>query len=193
MGVLALVALRARRRAATALRYFLWLLMTVNLLQAAGYWLFSGIGNVGDWAAVIEGWAPHAAFRLGLALVGTAAYVGVVVLALRELLPFLGSGPDRIQRAVTLTVVPYWAGGLLYVAAGLPNPVGWMLVLVSAAAASFGGTSGLAWMAQLLRNQRRFPPWDGQAPPFQRSIPWLVAGVVVALLFVFVLGPGLRF
>ena len=97
--------------------------MTVNLLQAAGYWLFSGVGNVGDWAAVIEGWTPHGAFRLGLALVGWRLR-GVVVLSLRELAPFLGSGADRLRRAVTLTVSAYVAGGLLYVAAGLPNPVG---------------------------------------------------------------------
>ena len=78
--MLALVALRAARRASTTGRYFLWLFMTVNLLQAAGYWLFSGLGNVGDWAAVIEGWSPHWVFRLGLAVLGGAAYVGVVVL-----------------------------------------------------------------------------------------------------------------
>jgi hypothetical protein len=193
VGVLALVALRAARRAPSAGRYFLWLLMTVNLLQAAGYWLFSGLGNVGDWAGVIEGFSPHWAFRLGLALVGLAAYVGVVVLSLRELAPFLGSGTDRLRRAVTLTVIPYLAGGLLYVAAGLPNPVGWMLVLISAAAASFGGTSALAWMAQLLRNEARFSPQGGEAPSIPRSLPWLAAGVVVTLLFVGVLGPGVRF
>jgi hypothetical protein len=29
-------------------RYFFWLLMTFNLFQAGGYFLFSGIGNIGD-------------------------------------------------------------------------------------------------------------------------------------------------
>jgi len=192
VGGLALLALRATRRATNA-RYFLWLLATVNLLQAAGYWLFSGLGNVGDWAAVIEGLAPHGAFRLGLALVGGTAYVGVVVLSLRELAPFLGSGAERMRRAVALTLIPYLAGGILYVAAGIPNPVGWRLVLISAAAASFGGTSGLAWMAQLLRNGTRFPPREGEPKALQRSIPWLAAGAVVALVFVLVLGPGIRF
>jgi hypothetical protein len=193
LGVLALLALHASRRAPTAGRYFLWLLMTVNLLQAAGYWLFSGLGNVGDWAAVIEALSPHWAFRLGLALVGGAAYVGVVVFSLRELAPFLGGGAERLRLAVELTLVPYLAGGTLYVAAGLPNPVGLRLVLISAAAASFGGTSALAWMAQLLRNETRFPPREGEPPPLPRSTSWLVAGAVVALLFVLVLGPGIRF
>jgi hypothetical protein len=193
VGVLALLALHACWRAPTAGRYFLWLFMTVNLLQAAGYWLFSGLGNIGDWAVVIEGSSPHWAFRLGLAFLGGAAYVGFVVFALHELAPFLGSDAERLRRAVALTVIPYLAGGLLYVVAGFPNPVGVLLVLISAAAASFGGTSALAWMAQLLRNETRFPPHAGPEPDLPRSTSWLAAGVVVALLFVLVLGPGVRF
>ena len=192
-GVLALVALRATSRARGAGRYFLWLFMTVNLLQAAGYWLFSGVGNVGDWAGVIEGLSPAWAFRVGLALLGGGAYWSVILLALRELGPFLGKGAGQAQRAVPLTLLPYLAGGTLYVLGGLPNPVGFRLVLISAAAASFGGTSALAWMAQLLRNEARFPAFAEAAPPLPRSVPWLAAAVLVALAFVFVLGPGIRF
>jgi hypothetical protein len=37
--------------------------MTVNLMQAAGYFLFSGLGGIGDWAAVLRhlGWASRRA------------------------------------------------------------------------------------------------------------------------------------
>jgi hypothetical protein len=193
VGVLALAALRASRGTWGAGRYFLWLLMTVNLLQAAGYWLFSGVGNIGDWAAVIAGLEPRWAFRLGLSVLGGAAYWGVVVLSLRELQPFLGAGSGQWRRAVPLTVIPYLAGGILYVAAGIPNPVGWRLVLISAAAASFGGASALAWMAQFLRNETRFPPQAGEPLQLPRSVAWLATGTLVALLFVGVLGPGIRF
>ena len=192
LGLVAWLALRASRRAPGPAWFFLWLSMTVNLLQATGYWLFSGLGRIGDWAVVIDGWTPHWPFRLGLTALG-AGYWAVVQLSLRELSPFLGSEPQRWRRAVRLTVLPYLVGGLLYVAAGLLNPVGAYLVLISAAAASFGGTSGLAWMAQLLRDERRFPPRDGPILRIPRSIPWLVAGAAIALLFVGVLGPGIRF
>jgi len=193
LGLVAAAALRTSRGAPGPARFFLWLSMTVNLLQAAGYWLFSGLGRIGDWAVVIDGWTPQWAFRLGLAALGGAAYWAVVLLSLRELSPLLGTGPGRLRRAISLTVVPYLAGGILYVAAGLLNPVGARLVLISAAAASFGGTSGLAWMAQLLRNGRLFPPRHGPALRIARSVPWLVAGGAVTLLFVGVLGPGIRF
>lgn len=46
------------------LRYFLWLLMTINLLQAGGYILFSGLGNIGDWAYVIHDLEPVWLWRL---------------------------------------------------------------------------------------------------------------------------------
>jgi hypothetical protein len=193
LGLLAGLALRGARGAPGPGRFFLWLSMTINLLQAAGYWLFSGLGRIGDWAVVVEGWAPHWAFRLGLAAFGGAAYWAVVLLSLRVLSPLLGKGPERLRRASSLTVIPYVAGGILYVAAGVLNPVGAALVLISAAAASFGGTSGLAWMAQLLRDERRFPPKDGPVLRVPRSVPWLLAGVATTLLFVFVLGPGIRF
>jgi hypothetical protein len=191
-GLLALLALRARLGTSTATRYFLWLFMTVNLLQAAGYWLFSGLANIGDWAVVIGGFSPRGAFRVGLAALGASAYWGAILLSLRELATFLAPGASGWRHALPLTVVPYVAGGILYVAAGVLNPVGWRLVLVSAAAAAFGGTSALAWMAQLLRDEARFPR-RAPTPSLPRSAAWIAAGTIVALLFVLVLGPGVRF
>ena len=53
-GFLCWLGRRFVPRAGRHLQYFLWLLMTVNLLQGAGYFLFSGLGNFGDWAYVIQ-------------------------------------------------------------------------------------------------------------------------------------------
>jgi hypothetical protein len=192
LGLLCLALLR-RGSGATPARYFLWLLATLNLLQASGYWLFSGIGGIGDWARVVEGLEPAWAWRLGLAVLGGGAYWAVVVLSLREMLPFLGAQADRLRRASTLVLVPYFAGGLLYVAAGLLNPHGFRLVVISAAAASFGGASAFAWMTQLLRNTRAYPPSPDPALVLPASGRWQVAGLLVAALFVLVLGPSLSF
>src|SRR5262245_56554223 len=35
--------------------FFLWLLATVSLMQATGYLLYSGLGDIGDWTEVIAG------------------------------------------------------------------------------------------------------------------------------------------
>ncbi len=87
--------------------------------------------------------------------------------------------------------MPYIAGGVLYVTAGFLNPESPWLVLISAAAASFGGASALAWMAQLLRDRERYPPTGAPALGLARSWPWLVAGALAAAIFIGVLGPGI--
>ncbi len=163
-GAVFWAAARAAKRAASW-RYFFWLLMTFNLLDAGGYFLFSGIGNFGDWAAVVAGWQPPWAWRVGLVALGTVTYFLLFVpLCVRELRPHIGRDAKvRVSRARQLTVVPYLTGGVLSCAAGALNPVGPLLILVSAAAASFGGHSGLAWMWSLLYGPR-IPSSEFQMP-----------------------------
>lgn len=189
----ALVALRLVERRASTRRYFWWLFFTVNALQGAGYWLFSGVANIGDWAVVIRGLGPHWLWRAGLALAGAVAYLGVIRRSLQELGAFLGDGDERFRRARRLTLVPYLTGGVVYVAAGLLNPISLHLVLISAVAASFGGTSAMAWMFNLVQASWWSPPEGGQpfAPTLARG--WTVAGVVTAVLFIGLLGPSVRF
>jgi hypothetical protein len=185
-------AARAAKRSAPW-RYFFWLLMTFNLFDAAGYFLFSGIGNFGDWAVVVAGWQPSWAWRIGLVALGAVTYFLLFVpLCLRELRPFLGKDAEiRVRRARRLTVVPYLTSGVLSCAAGALNPVGPLLILVSAAAASFGGHSGLAWMWTLLQGPR-ISSSELQMPEIERNRAWMVAAAVLAILFIAGLGPGVR-
>jgi hypothetical protein len=184
------LALRFTRK--TTVRYALWLSMTINLLQGGGYFLFSGIGNIGDWAYVIKGLEPRVLFRVGLALLGAGTYIAFVWFALAQIKPFTGMAqPERWQRAKKLTLFPYLLGGALYTISGMFNPVGMVLVAISAAAASFGGTSGLAWMWQVPRGK---PANDSILPePIERSRGWIIAGAIATILYIGVLGPGIRF
>ncbi len=193
VGTLAWVAMRAVRQSAPW-RYFFWLLMTLNLFGVGGYFLFSGIGNVGDWAAVVAGWQPVWAWRVGLTVLGIGTYFFLFVpLSLRELRPFLGKDAKvRVWRARQLTLVPYLTGGALSCVAGALNPVGPLLILISAAAASFGGNSGLAWMWTLLYGPR-FPSSEFQMPELERRRGWIIAAIVLAIGFIAGLGPGVRF
>jgi hypothetical protein len=52
----------------------------------------------------------------------------------------------RVRRARQFAVTSYLIAGVLACIAGALNPVRPLLILISAAAASFGGNSGLAWM-----------------------------------------------
>jgi hypothetical protein len=187
---LPLLALLPRIRS-TRWRYFLWLFAAVNILTAFGYFLFSGIGGVGDWSRVFAGLAPAWLIRCGLSVIGAVLYFVVAPrLLMPPLDPFLGRDPAmRERRARALSLIPYLAGGAALVAAGLLNPLGWKIVLISAVAASFGGTSLLAWYPAIRREPASGTPETPLGIPW--SSAWTVAAAVVLLLFVFLLGPGI--
>jgi hypothetical protein len=193
VGTLTWVAMGAVKQSAPW-RYFFWLLMTLNLFSVGGYFLFSGIGNIGDWAAVVAGWQPAWVWRMGLTALGIVTYFFLFVpLSLRDLRPFLGKDAKiRMQRARQLTLVPYLTGGVLSCAAGALNPVGPLLILISAAASSFGGNSGMAWMWSLFYSPR-IPSSEFQMPEIERSLGWIIAAVLLAIGFVMGLGPGVKF
>jgi hypothetical protein len=173
-------------------RVFLWLLAFVNLLQAAGYLLFSGVGNIGDWAVVVAGWQPAWAWRAGLAVVGAAMYVWVARECARAIAPLVDArSPDRERRARRLAWTAYFTGGILYCISGLLNPLGPLLLLISAAAASFGGTSAFLWCTSWLRHPS-FAASDDPPASVTRHRGWIAAGIVTAIVFVAVLGRGVR-
>jgi hypothetical protein len=177
----------------TRLRYFFWLSMTINLFGVGGYFLFSGIGNIGDWATVVQGLQPAWLWRVGLTVLGVVTYFFFSLIALLELRPFIGQDrAERLHRARQLTLTPYFTDGILSCIAGLLNPVGMILVAISAAAASFGGASGLVWMDEWLRGPR-ISSASFQLPPLTRSRAWIAVAAILAVLFVAVLGPGLMF
>ena len=192
-GCLALAVLRSGWPKAPSGRYFLWLLAALNLLDAFGYLMFSGIGGIGDWKRVVEGYEPALLYRAMLAIAGSAAYF---ILAPKLLMPsfahFLNKGEDLGKQVKVLMLLPYLVGGTTYVIAGLFNPYGLQLVLISAAAASFGGTSLLAWYPA---DKRVVPLGDADGTPFvlARSMPWLAVAAFTLVVFIGVLGPGIKF
>jgi hypothetical protein len=179
---------------APRLKYFWWLSMTVNLLIAAGYFAFSGIGGFGDWAMFIQGLSPQWAWRVGMTAIGAAGYMLAARFSLLELRPLIGSHKTlRYVRAKELLRIPYFAGGILACVAGSLNPQGLILVVLSAAASTFGGTSGLLWMSEWLKGSSIPPGSEPEPVPIRRSWPWIVAACILAVAFVVVLGPGVRF
>ncbi len=168
--------------------------MTLNLLSPAGYLAFSGIGGFGDWAQFIQGFNPQWAWRVALGIVGAAAYLLFVRWSLLAMRPLIGS--DRHERrihAVRLTMLPYFAGGTVACLAGALNPQGWILIALSAAASTFGGSSALLWAPNWLRGTS-IPPGPEAAPiAIEKNWPTIIAAAIAAATFIAILGPGLRF
>ena len=177
----------------TAARFFLWLFATVNLMQGFGYFLFSAVGRIGDWAAVMSEVRPEWAWRIVLAVGGFALYWLTTARAMSALARFIGGEPgDRYPIGLRFALTSYGAGALLYCISGALNPHGLLLLAVSAAAASLGGTSGLAWGPQLLRGQREASPADVPPARIPRDMRLLVVALLIGLTFIFLLGPGIR-
>jgi hypothetical protein len=200
-GLLGLAVLRGMRRAQIPripLRLFLWSLTAFNLLLGTGYFLFSGVGGIGDWAQWMKGLSPMWAWRVGFALLGAVSYFASAWLLARELVGIMGLGEARLRRMTearmrSMTWTIYFAGGLTACVAGVWNPMGWKLVLISAVAASFGGASGLLWIPSIAApaacgmDERRAA---GAVP----RLPLLyVTAAVFLAAYVWLLGPGVTF
>jgi hypothetical protein len=193
-GAVCFVLGRMTGRTSPRLKYFLWLSMTVNLFTAAGYFAFSGIGGFGDWAQFIRGLGPQWAWRVGLTIFGAVTYMLAVWLSLLELRPSIGSNKEqRIVRAARLSKISYFTGGILACVAGSLNPDGFILVALSAAASTFGGTSGLLWMIDWLKGDRIPLGSEAEPLPIPRNWPWVATAFILALIFIVVIGPGVRF
>lgn len=191
-GVVAWAYRRATARG-EALRFFLWLFATINLMQGFGYFLFSGVGRIGDWAEVMAPIHPEWMWRVALAVVGGGLYYMATVRAFRALAHLIGGqSGDRFPIARKLSLLAYFTGAILYGVAGLMNPGGALLLLTSAVAASLGGTSGLAWGPEFLRAPRDWPSSGPSPIRIARDARLVVGATAVAIVFIFVLGPGIR-
>lgn len=188
------ILLRTFRNLEISLRYFLWLSMTVNGLIFAGYLAVPTLIGFGDWFDFIQGLSPEWLWRISLIVIGVILYIGAAYVAVHEF-EFLQSRiqSERRGRAWTLNLVPYLSGGIALCISGLFNPFGAELILISAAAASFGGASGLIWMSSW--SARRMPDVNTPQSPvaLTRNWGWITIGVIALIFLVAVLGPGMIF
>lgn len=187
LGLLAWGGLRVARGARG--RYFLWLLGFSNLLVAGGYLLALSFTDFGDVHDFMAGLPLKPLWQIVSTALGLVSSLLVLRIALRLLDPFLGWGKDaRQRRALTLTLAPYLAIGLSAIVAGALNPTSPALILISAAAASFGGNAFMVWVPLWVRAESAATPPEPLV--VGRSWPWIAAGIVALLVRVIVLGPG---
>jgi hypothetical protein len=181
-GAICLFASAFARRVNT--RYFLAFLGSVNLLLGAGYFLFSGVLGLGDWADLIRGF-PHAApWRIGMALLGAAFYVFFVRLIAITLHPFVPRRSDYN----TVARLPYLAACAFWCLAGAFDPLGFRLMLLSTIPASFGGMSGLLWADMLMPRAK-----PEEELVVERSPLWWTLAIVLGCAFLLTVARGIEF
>lgn len=166
--------------------FFLWLFAVLNLFNGLGYAIYSGVLDFGDLAVVIEGWQPHAIWRLGMGVVGVAGYYMAVLVSARSLGQRLDAAVRDRTNAVRMTLPAYLAGSCLLLVAAALNPIPGLILLS-------GASSGFACMFGLLMVPAMLPKTAaaGLPPALGKAWSWWVAGIVVSAIFVLVIGPGI--
>ena len=188
VGAGALAWLR-RGRGDGAARYFAWLLGHVSLFMAGGSPLALSFASSGDWHDFAEGLPALLAVKLLLTAAGAALSLWTFQHCRRTLGEFTGSTqPVRKRRATALTLAPYLAGSLTNSLASVLNPINPQLILMSAAAWTFGGTFWLVLAGALPGRVTADMPQNPTVPGLSRTFRGLG---IAALLFLFlVLAPG---
>ena len=167
------------------LRYFLWILAALNLMNAAGYFLFSGVLGLGDWEQVIAGLPHQFALRAAMAATGAMLYVVFLRWIVIGLRPFC---PSRAAYNTTGRL-PYYASCVFMCIAGALDPLGLKLMLLSTIPANFGGLSGFLWGDVFLRGQ----PEPAEVLTVRRSVATEIAAAVIGLLFLLTVARGIEF
>jgi hypothetical protein len=182
-GFVFLFLARATGRRAN-LRYLLWFLAALNLLNGAGYFLFSGVLGLGDWAQVIDGLPHQGALRAAMAATGAMLYVVFLRLLVGQLRPFC---PDRRTYNV-VGRLPYVAACTFMCIAGAFDPLGVKLLFLSTVPAAFGGLSGLLWGDVFLRGA----PVPADVLTVKPSVTVWIAAAVFGVAFIALLGRGIE-
>lgn len=182
------LALRGMRSASVEVRFFLFTSLAFNLFDGTGYFLFSGVTDFGDWAAVIAGLPAHWLWRALLTAVGVVSYFWAALVVGSGLVRYVGVPRNEPHRLRRLTFLPYLTSVFLASVSGLLNPLGIRLLWQSALPATAGGHSGLLWLMYYIPRGAvpvRCP--DG----IDRNYRWISVALVLAGAFIFGLGPGI--
>ena len=193
-GFLLWIILRKSRKQAPETWFFLWLFMLMNWCYSAGYLIFSGIANVGDWAVVVNGWKPNWLWRVLMTILGTLFFMVFVRLALGELGKMIGGEADeQIDRANKLCFASYITAFGVVLAAGFFCPYGFSSLPVTAGLFGvLGALSPFLFMMRWFRTEH-FVKLVKEPLEIHRMWQWLVAALIVVFTYVFILGRTLYF
>ena len=189
VGFICFGLLRIWRTAQPALRYFLWLSMSVNLFLASTYMTVAPIIKYGDSYFLIYELRGQLFWRSALVLVGGVICWLTFRLCRAELRRLIGfGGRDARSIAWRLVVPAYIAGGVVTVTSGLFSQLEFKWAQIQAA----GGTFGLMlWLLILPLGIPEAPTSTEHPFNVPRSVSWIVAGALIGLTFIIVLGPGI--
>ena len=171
-AALAWLALRFVPTNASRLRLFCSLTLAFSLFWAFGYLAFCGVKGQGDWFALIRAASHQWVWRSLLFMAGVLFYLGSMKLVASQF--------GWTRRAL---VISYLAGGLMGVLGAILDPRGFPAIRHDGLLSGFG--SALGMLAISARGNI--------STTISRNFAWIVAAGCCAGIYIFVLGPGLKF
>jgi len=181
--------LRTKQIAQPSVRYFLWLTMSVNLFIASTYIAVAPIIKFGDSYILVHELPGQWFWRSAVALLGAVLWWFSFRLCRAELGKLIGVGGSAARSlALNLVVPAYIAGGIVTVMSGLLSQLEAKWAQLQAAGGTFGLTIWLLLLPFTIPAPSR-PSNNSFA--LTRSVRWIVAGLLGALIFVGVLGRGI--
>jgi len=193
-GLLAWRLFRHSRNRSSESQFFLWLFMLMNWFYFAGYFVFSGVTNVGDWSIVIEGWQLIWLWRVLMTLVGVLLFVFFVRQGLKEFGKVACDHADEHFHCVNrLCLLSYFTSFLVILFAGFFCPYGLTSLPVTAALfAVLGALSPFLLMMRWFRTDR-FAKLADEPLEIHRRWRWIVTSLVMVFVYIFVVGRTLYF
>jgi hypothetical protein len=146
---------------------------------------------------IIQGFEAGWLWRILLTLAGIILYLACVAFLLAELSPMIDTARENWLKVVFLvTFIPYLSGSVASTIGAFLNPISPVLILTSAAAA-FGGASALAWMTQMYKTSAgsRLVTSRSEREPLHvisRSWGWIFVATVTLIVHIAVLGPSIQ-
>ncbi len=189
VGLISFGLLRRGAITRATIRFFLWLLMCVNLFLASTYIAVAPIIKFGDSYILIQNLSWQIFWRPAVALAGALAWWFSFRVARIELARLIGFGGRAARRVAMELVVPaYLTGGILTVTSALFSQLAAKWAQLEAA----GGTFGLTiWLLLLPFVVPEPVASDGRPYELSRSVGWIVTGALTAAIFIGVLGRGI--
>lgn len=193
-GTLFWLILRRWKNPSSETWLFLWLLMLMNWFYGAGYFIFSGLSDIGDWAVVIEGWEPDWLFRGLMIIAGVLLYIIFIRQGLNLFDRMVGgSAGEQLGRANKLFLVSYGTSVLVVMVAGFFCPFGWPSLPTTAGLfAAAGALSPFVFMIRWFRTDHFKKP-EGAPLEIHRRWSWIGAALIVVFSYVYILGRTLYF
>jgi len=187
-ALLAVLGLMLMKRSAPRASFFLALVCAFSLFAGAGYLVFAGLTDFGDWYSLLQGHSSWDPLRIVLLLSGALLWIASLFIVGSWLRRRSGPGSQR-RRVASLTFVAWLSLVVLAAVAAAVNRLGIRFILLSDFPATVFAQIGLLFVPLCIaRGSSRA---QDLSEPITRSWSWIAASAVTTSAFLAVLGRGI--